>query len=74
MCCVCVCVVCVSWGAAGGEWGKRKREGETLVGGERMRERTPCNDRGGKKKTGERDPMQYSSPAMDFHLIHKKTI
>lgn len=35
---------CVSWGG-GREWGKRERGGETLVDGERMRERTPRNDR-----------------------------
>lgn len=58
--------VCVGVGVGRGE----RERGETLVEGERMR--TPCNDRGGKKE--ERDPMQYSFPAMDFHLIHKKTI
>lgn len=58
----CVCEL----GGMGG--GKGEREGETL----RIRERTPCDDR--EKKGRERDPMQYSSPTMDFHLIHKKTI
>lgn len=33
-------------------WGNRERGGETLVEGERMRERTPCNDR---EKRGERE-------------------
>lgn len=63
---MCICVY-LSLEGGGGKKGKRRRD----ISGGRKNEKPYAMTEGEKRK---KDPMQYSFPAMDFHLIHKKTI